>query len=174
MNRLALALLAVLLPAPVATAQYSFRNLTVPAGTTVVDWYGVPALCMLVPKATTFASFEWRDPRWSPGPEVQLAVHCGAVWDNRPCAVGSGARIASYDVGSTYSPIPLVGIDPSGFSLRMYSSSNPLMLGMNRFNMNPTDFWVDYCPLMGKCGTCGVLGNDGPQYAAFVATLVLK
>jgi len=159
-----LALLAGFLP-----AQYSLYNLTVPPNTTVIDWQGRPALCIITgtPYTNFFATFR-NNYLWPQGPDVQLALQGIAVWDFRPCAVGSGARIASYDIGS-YLPINIASI-VSGLEIVI---PYPIVLTYNRLDMNPTHYWVDYCPITGPCGTCH-LSNDGPQGVCVVATLLLK
>lgn len=83
-----LALLALLLPAPVATAQASLYNLTIPAGVqcTVIDWQGNPSLCLV--RWGPGYMFKLPGPAWSPPPHVELTVAGVGVWDFRPCAQG--------------------------------------------------------------------------------------
>ena len=102
-------------------------------------------------------------------PQVQLQLAGIGFWDARPCAVGNGTYISSYDVGN-YAPIGIGGVPPSGLSICL--SCRPL-LTYNRLQMGTTPFWVDYCPMVGPCGKCSV-SLDGPQGACIVATLIVK
>lgn len=164
-----LCLLAVLAPAPVATAQFSYLNLTVPPGTTAIIWNGAPALCIV---GSQLASF--RNPLT--GPSVQLQIQGMGVWDWRPCTVGNSYNIQSedYDMWGPHWPvgqIPASGLDINlgrGPTMNYWPVSS-----VSVFSFPTVTYWVDYCPMAGACGQCPAVAR-GPEGVCVVATLALK
>lgn len=158
---LAFALSAVLALASSAAAQVlEPYNIALPAGCSVIDYNGQPAIVIAVPGTNRLASFCYPVP---PYITKKVALHIEAVMvvDYRPAAVGFWWDISYYDTHQArFGPMPASGVymrAPFGVVLQYHQA------------LATVDYTVRYCrPLYQSCTP------SAPQWTVAICTVTIS